>query len=212
MDVNAHSGTLAAEWLKTFLLQVSEDARNALIKDIQQSINLHIKNTERSLEEKKTTAELIRRDRQAQLKEALKVAQSVGLEEPQITMAQPPRQEAAASFMDGSRLYARGSKSLEAELEVLSSRKDDIPFIEGFRQTQAQLNLLRELNPQEKNFKIFHIDGEMEVPANPIFPKKSIFLGVGLFLGLAIGFLIALIRSGLMRELLSEPISASTAN
>ena len=212
VDVDARSGILAAEWLQTFLAQVSEDAKNALIKDIEQSINLHISNTERSLEEKKNTAELIRKDRQAQLTEALKVAQAVGFKDPQMTMAQPPRQDTAASFMDGSRLYARGSKSLQAELDVLSSRKDDTPFIDGFRQTQAQLNLLKELNPKEKNFKIFHIDGEVLVPLNPVFPKKSLFLGVGLFLGLSIGFLIALIRSGLLRELLSESSSATSYN
>ena len=72
--------------------------------------------------------------------------------------------------------------------------------------------LLKELNPKEKNFKIFHIDGEVLVPLKPVFPKKSLFLGAGLFLGLSIGFLIALIRSGLLRELLSESSSATSYN
>ncbi|MEG0200577.1 MAG: hypothetical protein RR718_07475 [Comamonas sp.] len=204
VDVEARTGILAAEWLQTFLAQVSEDARSALIKDIEQSIALHVKNTERALDEKKRTAELIRKDRQAQLSEALKVAQAVGIKDPQMTTAQPPRQDTAASFLDGSRLYARGSKSLQAELEVLGSRKDDSPFIDGLRQTQAQLNLLKELKPGEKNFKIFHIDGDVIVPLKPVSPKKSIFLGLGLFLGLAIGIFVALIRSGLLQQLLTE--------
>ena len=125
VDVEARTGVLAAEWLQTFLAQVSEDARHALIKDIEQSIGLHIQNSERALEEKKRTAEQIRKDRQAQLAEALKVAQAVGIKDPQMTAAQPPRQDTAASYLDGSRLYARGSKSLQAELEVLGNRKDD---------------------------------------------------------------------------------------
>lgn len=204
VDVEARSGAQAAQWLQTFLVQVSEDARTALIKDIEQSIALHVKNTERALEEKKRTAELIRKDRQAQLTEALKVAQAVGIKDPQMTTAQPPRQDTAASFLDGSRLYARGSKSLQAELEVLGSRKDDTPFIEGLRQSQAQLNLLKELKPGERNFKIFHIDGDVVAPLKPVFPKKSMFLGLGLFLGLAIGALIAMIRSGLLQQLLTE--------
>lgn len=214
IEVEARTGDLAANWLQTFLAQVSEDARGALIKDIEQSIALHIQNTERALEEKKHTANLIRQDRQAQLAEALKVAQAVGFKDPQMTTAQPPRQDATAPYLDGSRLYARGSKSLQAELEVLGSRKDDTPFIDGFRHTQAQLNLLKELIPAERNFKIFHIDGDVAVPLKPIFPKKSLFLSLGLFLGLAAGFLIALARSGLLRKLLTEaegPITASAS-
>lgn len=204
VDVKARTGELATQWLQTFLAQVSEDARDALIKDIEQSIELHIQNTERALEEKKHTAEQVRKDRQVQLSEALKVAQAVGIKDPQMTAAQPPRQDTAASYLDGSRLYARGSKSLQAELEVLGSRKDDTPFIEGLRQTQAQLNLLKELKPAQKNFKIFHVDGEVVTPLKPTFPKKSVFLGLGMFAGLAVGFLIALTRSGLLRKLLTE--------
>lgn len=204
IDVEARTGDLAAEWLQTFLTQVAEDARDSLIKDIEQSIALHIQNTERALEEKKLTANLVRRDRQAQLGEALKVAQAVGLKDPQMTTAQPPRQDAAAPYLDGSRLYARGSKSLQAELEVLGSRKDDTPFIDGWRQTQAELNLLKELNPSAKSFKIFHIDGDVVVPLKPVFPKKSMFIGLGLLLGLAAGLLAALARSGLLRKLLTE--------
>jgi chain length determinant protein (polysaccharide antigen chain regulator) len=205
VDVEARTGSKAAEWLQIFLAQVSEDARNALIKDIEQSIKLQVQNTERDLDEKKHTAELIRKDRQAQLTEALKVAQAVGLKDPQMTTAQPPRQDMAASFLDGSRLYARGSKSLQAELEILADRKDDTPFIDGFRQAQAQLNLLKELKPGEKNFKIFHIDGEVIAPLKQVYPKKSAFLSLGLFLGLAAGILLALIRSGLLQQLFKEP-------
>jgi chain length determinant protein (polysaccharide antigen chain regulator) len=123
------------------------------------------------------------KDRQAQLTEALKVAQAVGIKDPQMTTAQPPRQDTAASFLDGSRLYARGSKSLQAELEVLRQRNDDTPFIDGLRQTQAQLNLLKELDPAATNFKIFHIDGEVNVPLKPRSPNKSLYLAIGLFLG-----------------------------
>ena len=170
-----------------------------------------MRNTERALEEKTYTAELLRKDRQAQLTEALKVAQAVGIKDPQMTTAQPPRQDTAASFLDGSRLYARGSKSLQAELEVLRQRNDDTPFIDGLRQTQAQLNLLKELDPAATNFKIFHVDGEVNVPLKPRSPNKSLYLAIGLFLGLAIGFLIAMIRSGILRELLleAEPNSQS---
>ena len=121
-----------------------------------------------------------------------------------MTSAQPPRQDGAASFIDGSRLYARGTKSLQAELEVLKHRKDDAPFVDGLRAAQAQLNLLKEQAPGEKQFSIFHVDGEIIQPLKPVFPKKSLIMGLGLFLGLVLGVLAALIRTGTLQRLLSE--------
>ena len=209
IQVTAPSGEKAKKWMEDFLAQVSDDARRALVQDIEESISLQIKNTERDLQEKLRTTELSRQDREAQLAEALQVAQAVGLRDPQMTSAQPPRQDSAASFIDGSRLYARGTKSLQAELEVLKKRKDDAPFVEGLRAAQAQINLLKEQAPNEKQFKIFHIDGEIIQPLKPVFPKKSLIIGIGLFFGLALGFLAALIRTGILQRFLSEPQTAT---
>lgn len=209
IQITAPTGEKAKKWLQEFLAQVSDDARHALIQDIEKSISLQIKNTERDLQEKLRTTELNRHDRQAQLAEALQVAQAVGLKDPQMTNAQPPRQDGAASFIDGSRLYARGTKSLQAELEVLKHRKDDAPFVDGLRATQAQLNLLKEQAPGDKQFKIFHIDGEIIEPLKPVFPKKSLIIGIGLFLGLALGMLAALVRTGTLQRLLSESQSSA---
>lgn len=194
------------------LAQVSEDAKNALIKDIEQSINLHINNTERSLEEKKHTAELIRKDRQAQLTEALKVAISSGFQRSSNDNGAATKAGYCSFIYGWFTAVCTSSKSLQAELDVLSSRKDDTPFIDGLRQTQAQLNLLKELNPKEKNFKIFHIDGEVLVPSSPSSLRNPFSQERDCFWFLSIGFLIALIRSGLLRELLSESRSATSYN
>ncbi|MFD2754943.1 LPS O-antigen chain length determinant protein WzzB [Comamonas terrae] len=204
IQIIAPTGEKAKKWIQDFLSQVSDDARHALIQDIEKSISLQIQNTERDLQEKMRTTELNRHDRQAQLAEALQVAQAVGLKEPQMTSIQPPRQDSAASYIDGSRLYARGTKSLQAELEVLKQRKDDAPFVEGLRAIQAQLNLLKEQAPSKKQFKIFHIDGEIVEPLKPMSPKKSLIIFTGLFFGLALGTLAALIRTGILQRFLSE--------
>ncbi len=208
--IEAPSGEKAAAWTNAFLDQVAEDATRSLFLDAEKSIALQVQNTERDLQEKLLITMQTRQDRLAQLSEALQVAQAVGIRDPQMTSVQPPLQDGVASFIDGSRLYARGSKSLQAELTVLKSRKDDAPFVEGLRATQSQLRLLEELEPAKKKFKIFHIDGEILAPIKPFSPKKSLALALGLFMGFFLGIFTALVRTGVIRQMLSadEPSSA----
>lgn len=201
--IEAPSGEKAAAWTNNFLNQVAEDATRSLFNDAEKDIALQLQNTERDLEEKLRITEQTREDRQAQLTEALQVALAVGIRDPQMTSAQPPRQDGVASVIDGSRLYARGSKSLQAELAVLKNRKDDAPFVDGLREAQSQLRLLAELKPAEKKFKIFHIDGQIIPPVRPFSPKKSMILALGLFMGLCFGVFTALVRSGVIKQLMS---------
>ena len=209
--IEAPSGEKAAAWTNSFLNQVAEDATRSLLSDAEKAIALQLQNTERDLEEKLRITEQTRNDRQAQLAEALQVALAVGIRDPQMTSAQPPRQDGVASVIDGSRLYARGSKSLQAELAVLKNRKDDAPFVDGLRAAQSQLRLLSELKTAEKKFKIFLIDGQVIAPEKPFSPKKSIILAMGLFMGLCLGVLTALVRTGVLKQLMAADGTSSTS-
>lgn len=202
--VEAPAGDKAAAWLQAFLDQVAQDATRALVTDAQDAIALQVRNTERDLEERLQTTFQTRQDRQAQLAEALQVAQAVGIREPQMTSAQPPRLDGVSAFIDGSRLYARGTKSLQAELDVLKNRKDDAPFVDGLRSVQAQLRLLKEFKPEQRKFRIFHVDGAIIAPEKPVSPKKLLYLAAGLLLGLTLGMTIALARSGMLRLLFAN--------
>ncbi|WP_155885224.1 LPS O-antigen chain length determinant protein WzzB [Acidovorax sp. JHL-9] len=208
--IEAPSGEKAAAWTNNFLNQVAEDATRSLFSDAEKAIALQLQNTERDLEEKLRITEQTRNDRQAQLTEALQVALAVGIRDPQMTSAQPPRQDGVASVIDGSRLYARGSKSLQAELSVLKNRKDDAPFVDGLRAAQSQLRLLSELKTAEKKFKIFHIDGQVIAPEKPFSPKKSIILALGLFMGLCVGAFTALVRTGVLKQLMAAEETPTT--
>lgn len=204
IEASADTGEKTSRWLTALLEQIAKEARSTLVNDIARSTQLEIKNTERVLDERLKTTTKLRQDRQAHLSEALRVAQAVGIKDPQMTVAQPPRQDSAASFIDGSRLYARGVKSLQAELNVLQERKDDAPFVDGLRAAQAQINLLKEQHPDERQFSMFRIDGDIVTPEKPVAPKKSLILALGLVLGLMLGFFVALVRTGILRQMMQE--------
>lgn len=197
--VEAPSAEKAVTWAQDFLRLTEQEARTTWLADVKSGIHLAIMNTEKDLQEKMALAKQLREDRSVQLGEALKVAQAVGQKVPQLTSGRLPSQDSVAGFADGSRLYARGAKSLQAELEVLKNRKDDTPFMDGLRETELRLKLLKAQQPEAQKIAMYRVDGGIFKPVRPFFPKKSLFLLGGLFLGSALGFLLALKKSGIFR-------------
>lgn len=199
--IEAPSSEQAVQWAKQFIDQTEEDAKKAWLLDSRAEINLAIENIERDLADQRDLAQKQRQDRRAQLQEALTVAKAVGMEGPQVTTGLLPRQDSLASFADGSRLYARGAKSLESELQVLESRKDDTPFIEGLREAETKLRSLQEQQPETQKFHMYRVDGDILEPTSAFFPKKALFLAAGAILGLGLGLLLALRRAGIFKKM-----------
>lgn len=204
--VSAPTGADAAQWTATFLAQVEQDAKKVLLSDTNELISLQIRNIERDWQERLLSTQTIRQDRLAMLGEALQVAQAIGQHNPQITRAQTPAQDELTSYMDGSQLFARGTKSLQAEIDVLKQRKDDAPFVDGLRAAEAKLNLLKEVQNQttERDFSIYQTDGHISAPAQPTSPKSNFIMLAALMVSGCLGVLIALWREGLLQRWLRE--------
>lgn len=97
-------------------------------------------------------AQALRADRITQLKEALSIAESLGLEVPQ-TFEVTARQRSTQGDRDGASSvsvtslafgeeYLKGTKLLQAELGALQDRASDDPFIPEIRELEAELALL----------------------------------------------------------------------
>lgn len=139
----------------------------------------------------------LREDREIRLGEALKVARTVGQQTPQLTMGQLPKQDSVTAFADGSGLYARGAKSLGAEIEVLRTRQDEAAFIDGLRELEAKLKALKGQDFVDKSVGMYRIDGQLLEPADPVFPKKSLMLAGGLIIGLFFGIISVLAKNAI---------------
>lgn len=188
----ANDPKLASEWLGAFLEQVSRDATAKLLADNRMEIDLHIRNMRSELEQMRLTATQKRQDRLAELGEALTIAKSINLHGPQVSALRVPAQDALAPFLDGRMLYARGVKSLSAEVKNLRSRESDDPFVPGLRDGQARLRLLQAIQPDLASLKIFNIDGAIIMPDKPAWPRKLVIFGLATTLGLFAGMALAL--------------------
>lgn len=181
---------MSAHLLNQFIELAQSTTKQEILDEINFEVQTQIKTLNEQMEAKRQLAEQRRLDRITVLEEALIVAKSIGLQSPKI--------EQAANKLNME--YMRGSKSIEAEINVLKNRKSDDPFIGGLRDQQEQIAYLESIKIDPELVHVVRIDQEAEVPTSPIKPKKKLIVAVALVLGGMLGVFVALIRTALRKR------------
>ena len=180
----------ATEWAKIYVQHASEAAESELVKNVTTEASVNARNLEQQIVSLRETAQRVREDRIQQLREALKIAETIGLTSPIINSS------AAVDITveTGDKMdYQRGSKALAAEINALESRSSDDAFITDLRPLQMQYGFYRKLNVDPERISVYRQDGSVEVPESPIKPRKSLIVGFGFFAGLVLGVFMALV-------------------
>lgn len=187
----------ATEWAKAYVARASEAAESELIKNVTAEAAVRARNLEQRIVSLRETAQRIREDRIQQLREALKIAETIGLTSPSInSTAAVDITVETGNKMD----YQRGSKALAAEVKALESRASDDAFISDLRSLQMRYNFYRKLNIDPESISVYRQDGSVEVPQSPIKPRKAMILLLGILAGGVLGGFIALIRFAIVRS------------
>ncbi|WLH64552.1 LPS O-antigen chain length determinant protein WzzB [Pseudomonas sp. FP2300] len=187
----------ATEWAKAYVARASEAAESELIKNVTAEAAVRARNLEQRIVGLRETAQRIREDRIQQLREALKIAEAIGLTGPSInSTAAVDITVETGNKMD----YQRGSKALAAEVKALESRVSDDAFISDLRSLQMRYNFYRKLNIDPESISVYRQDGSVEVPQSPIKPRKALILLLGIIAGGLLGGFIALIRFAVVRS------------
>jgi len=183
----------AASWVTQYIDRATTATKLELKKNIEAEQSVRINALSSQITSLLDTAKKEREDQMNLLKEALYIAESIGLEN-----ASPQSDKASLGgnrYIDNDLIYTRGAKTLRAQLAVLEKRSSDEPFIPGFRELNTQLELLRAYKLNDADVSVVTIDEAAEVPTAPIKPKKSLIVAVGIVLGGMLGVFAALIRS-----------------
>lgn len=187
----------ATEWAKAYVARASEAAESELIKNVTAEAAVRARNLEQRIVGLRETAQRIREDRIQQLREALKIAEAIGLTSPSInSTAAVDITVETGNKMD----YQRGSKALAAEVKALESRASDDAFISDLRSLQMRYSFYRKLNIDPESISVYRQDGSVEVPQSPIKPRKALILLLGIIAGGVLGGFIALIRFAVIRS------------
>ncbi|WP_176514188.1 LPS O-antigen chain length determinant protein WzzB [Pseudomonas faucium] len=182
----------AAQWVVRYLEMAGERAKREVIKDARADALVRADNLEQQITAARESARKQREDELVQLNEALKVAESVGLEKPPI-ISNSLSSEVSAG-MDGSLVYMRGAKALEAEIENLRARQSDDPFINDLRQRQESISFYRSLRVDPAVIAVYRQDGAIESPDRPVRPNRVLVVTMSVLLGVVLGGIVAVMR------------------
>ena len=191
LNIEGRDPAQAANWANRYIQDVGQRSLQEMLENAQSEIQVRGSNLMQKIETLRHSAQVRREDRLIQLKEALEVAQAIGLENPPMIAGQMNDQLSA--IMEGNLTYMRGAKALKAEIETLKQRKSDDPFVPELRGLQEQYALYDSLTIRPDRVAVYRLDGAIETPDQPIKPKKILILVLGVLLGGMLGVFTALI-------------------
>jgi chain length determinant protein (polysaccharide antigen chain regulator) len=183
----------AAKWLDMYIDRASELARQEINKNITIEAGVQARNVNREITSLRDVGNKVREDSIIRLKEALRIAEAIGLEQPPIVSGNPAIQ--ISGGLNGQQPYMRGAKALRAEIKNLEARTSDDPYIGKLRNLETKFNFYKELERDGVNASVFRRDGLVEVSDKPIKPRKIMVISLGLLLGLLLGAAVALLKA-----------------
>lgn len=193
--IEAKDPKLAAQWVNDYMALAIAATHTELLKNLQGEITAKKQSTQNQVATLRKLEQDLQNLKIARLQDSLTVAKAMGLETPMpgttvITLDNSPANE--GSFM-------RGTRSLQAEIDVLSSRKDQDAYIAGLPKLLTQQALLETLN-NTPAFSVARIDMPAHPPYEPIKPIKPLILLMGIIFGLFLGMFVALIANAIRND------------
>lgn len=182
----------AVMFISKYIARASDLAKKEMVKNISSEADVLARNLQQQIVLFREIGLREREDSITKLREALLVAEAIGLEKPPVISGDSKLK--IAGSLDEQPLYMRGTKALKAEIENLETRKSDDPFINKLRSLQTKSKFYTGLESNIMNVQVFRMDGDVELPEGPVQPKKAIVLLLGVLLGLILGVMIALLR------------------
>lgn len=185
VSARADNPSVAAQWITEYLKRADDVAKAEMIRNVTREAEVRARNIEQQIETLRISGKEAQEDTIVQLKEALRIAESIGLENPPLISGNLSSEVSAA--MDGQLTYMRGAKALRAEIRNLEERESNDPFIENLRDLQIKAGFYHGLNVNPDDVALYRQDGSVEEPDEPIKPKKALLLILGLIGGAVMG-------------------------
>lgn len=200
ISVRHENPELAASWVDSYINMAAEKTKKQMQANIESEVAVRRNSADQTISVLQSAAKKLRDDRVVRLREALRVAEAVGLEAPRVTAGKTSTDGDLAEFIDGNLMYMRGAKAIRAELAVLESREDDDPFIGELPLLKNKIMFLERVKFSSSDSAVFVVDNVVEIPQKPIKPKKVLIVTLGFVLGGILGFFVVLIRFMLVKR------------
>ena len=184
----------AAAMANRFVALAIDKTVSGLVEDFSARLNQAIEKTEKDIQNKINSYSDQLASERAKLKEALFVAEKIGLKKPEDSDRFGGQNE-NLMVDEMRRLYRLGFDALEAEVAALESRGKNVYFIPGLADLNSRLARLRAIELNSAKVQPALIDLEAIAPLNPIKPKRKLIVALAVVLGGIVGVMSVLIRS-----------------
>lgn len=198
VSIRHADGVVAAKWAAEFVRRAGVAAREEVTAGASKEAFVRARSLQRQIEAFRENGARSREDKIARLREALAIAESIGLDNPPIIKGSLASE--VSSRMDGELTYMRGSKALRAEIAGLEGRASDDPYIENLRSLQVTQKLYDDVSAHQAKIKAYRLDGDAENPDLPIKPRKVLVMAAAIAGGLILGVILAMLRFLVLRH------------
>jgi chain length determinant protein (polysaccharide antigen chain regulator) len=205
ISIELNDPEVAAQWVNDYIKFIDAETISILVENMRNSITNSIMDIEYSIGSKRQMAKQRREDKILLYKEANQIAIALGLND-RIDTANIVQNNQLSVSTGSSPLYYRGFSALNAEITALNNRKSDDPYIDGLRDLQESLALLRSIKIPNEGLNAVIIDQAAYPPTNRIKPNRRLIVSlgtvVGLFLGIFLVFFVSFVQK--QKEIHSE--------
>ena len=200
LSLKLQDGEIASKLVNDLTEFVDKETIATLVEDLNDKIENMIRDIEYTISSKRLLAERRREDQITRYTENAEIARRLGMvgrvDATNIIQTTEINTDIATAT---SPLYYLGYEALMTEIGILRNRKSDDPFINGLRDLQEQLELLKAVNFEKDKMSSVHIDERAYSPMEAIEPNRrlivSIVTAVGLFSGIFLVFIIEFIKT-----------------
>jgi len=176
-----------ANWANQYVQNAITLAQQELSSHLNNEQQQRIQYLDKKITALRSVAETDKQNRIAVLKESLKTAQTIGLQTASNTSDFIPPYA-------NDTMYLRGTRALQADLNVLESRTNNDPFIAGLPNLMEHKRLLESISLPFRQIGVATVDALAVVPLKPVQPKKAMILVLSVIVGAILGAMAAWMR------------------
>ena len=201
LSTESNDPEFAAKLVNDYVSFFDLETVRSLVNDARNNIQDQVIDIEYTIASKRGMAKLRREDQVRRYQEAAKIAGVLGIKKRVdatniIQNTQMNVDIATAS----TPLYYLGIEALTAEINILSNRKSDDPFISGLRDLQENLALLRSIKIEAEGMHAVTVDQAAYPPKYRIKPNRRLIVSLGTVVGLFLGILLVFFVSFVQKQ------------
>ena len=181
-----------ARLLNRFVEMALTQTLQRLADEASYKLNAYRDALKREITTKRSMAAQVRADQLVRLREAYSIAGQAGITTfNSVGNSSESGVSVQVTNSVPGMLFTRGTKTLQAEIDALKTRKSDDPFIAGLSGLKEHLKLVESIVISADKIAPAVIDQQAQVPEKPIKPKKILIVLSATMLGLMGGIMLA---------------------